>query len=97
MRTSGSAATMDSVTTLSPITLDALPLGTTARIIAVDWAALVDEEAQRLRALGIDVGARIAVAHRGVMTGRDPLAVTIGRMTVALRRVHARAMTVEAI
>jgi ferrous iron transport protein A len=31
------------------------------------------------------------------MAGRDPLAVTVGRMTVALRRVHARAMTVEAI
>jgi ferrous iron transport protein A len=44
-------------------------VGTTARIIAVDWAALVDEEAQRLRALGIDVGARIAVAHRGVWRG----------------------------
>jgi ferrous iron transport protein A len=88
---------MDAVTTLPPITLDALPLGTTARIVAVDWASLVDEEAQRLRALGLDVGARIAVSHRGVMAGRDPLAITVGRMTVALRRVHARAMTVEAI
>jgi ferrous iron transport protein A len=88
---------MDAVTTLPPITLDALPRGTAARIVAVDWGALVDEEAQRLRALGLDVGARIAVAHRGVMAGRDPLAITIGRMTVALRRVHARAMSVEAI
>lgn len=85
------------MTTLPPTTLDALPLDTQARIIAVDWAALVEEEAQRLRALGLDVGARVAVAHRGVMAGRDPLAISIGRMTVALRRVHARAMTVEAI
>jgi ferrous iron transport protein A len=30
-----------------------------------------------------------------VFAGRDPLAITIGRMTVALRRVHARAMQVE--
>ena len=88
---------MNAVTTAPPITLDALPLGTAARIVAVDWASLVDEEAQRLRALGLDVGARIAVAHRGVLAGRDPLAITIGRMTVALRRVHARAMSVEAI
>lgn len=80
-----------------PLTLDTLPLGTSARIVAVDWSALVDEEGQRLRALGLDVGAHIAVAHRGVMGGRDPLAITIGRMTVALRRVHARAMRVEAI
>ena len=92
---------MNAVPPLPPfpvaITLDALPLGTPARIVAVDWASLVEEEAQRLRALGLDVGARIAVAHRGVMAGRDPLAITVGRMTVALRRVHARAMTVEAI
>lgn len=56
---------MDAVTTLPPVTLDNLPLETPARIVAVDWAALVAEEAQRLRALGIDVGARITVAHRG--------------------------------
>ena len=42
-------------------------------------------------------GARVAVSHRGVLGGRDPIAVTIGRMTVALRRVHAQAMQVEAL
>jgi ferrous iron transport protein A len=77
------------------MTLDVLPDGQSARIVAVDWASLAGEEAQRLQALGIDVGARIAVAHRGVLGGRDPLAITIGRMTVALRRVHAQAMQVE--
>jgi len=61
----------------------------------VDWDSLVEEEAQRLRALGLDVGARVSVTHRGVFAGRDPLAITVGRMTVALRRVHARAMQVE--
>lgn len=75
--------------------LDELSLGTAARIVAVDWPALVPEEAQRLRALGIDVGAKVSLAYRGVFSGRDPLAVEIGRMTVALRRAHARAMTVE--
>lgn len=77
------------------MTLDSLPLGRRARITGVDWSLLVDDEAQRLRALGIDVGTRIAVAHRGVFAGADPLAVTVGRMTVALRRAHARAMQVE--
>lgn len=77
------------------MTLDALPIGQPARISAVDWAALVEEEAQRLQALGVDVGARVSVAHRGVLGGRDPIALTVGRMTVALRRAHARAMQVE--
>ena len=76
------------------MTLDLLPLGQRAVITAVDWAVLAPDEAQRLQALGIDVGAQVALAHCGVLGGRDPLAVTIGRMTVALRRAHARAMTV---
>jgi ferrous iron transport protein A len=79
------------------MTLDLLPLGQSARIAAVEWSLLVDEEAQRLRALGLDVGAKVTVAHRGIMGGRDPIALTIGRMTVALRRAHARAMQVEVL
>jgi ferrous iron transport protein A len=79
------------------MTLDLLPIGQRARIVAVDWSLLVDEEARRLRALGIDEGARIAVAHRGVFAGKDPLAIMVGRMMVALRRAHARAMTVEPV
>lgn len=77
--------------------LDELPIGQPARIAAVDWAALVPEEAQRLRALGIDEGAEVSLAYRGIFAGRDPLALEIGRMTVALRRAHARAMTVETL
>ena len=77
------------------MTLDLLPTGQRAHITAVDWSLLVDEEAQRLRALGIDVGARVAVSHRGVFAGRDPIALMIGRMTVALRRAHAQAMQVD--
>ena len=60
------------------MTLDQIPLGRTARIVAVDWAALVSDEAQRLRALGIDVGAQVSLAYRGVFGGADPLAVEIG-------------------
>lgn len=77
------------------MTLDLLPLGQRARIVAVDWPRLADDEGQRLRALGIDEGAEVSVAHRGVFGARDPLAIVIGRMTVALRRAHARAMAVE--
>ena len=79
------------------MTLDQLPLGQTARIVAVDWACLAEDEAQRLRSLGLDAGAKLSVAHRGVFAGADPLAVAIGRMTVALRRKHARAMQVEVL
>ncbi|MCZ8171985.1 MAG: ferrous iron transport protein A [Novosphingobium sp.] len=79
------------------MTLDSLPLGQAARISAVEWTALADDEGQRLRALGFDIGAEVAIAHRGVFGGPDPLAISIGRMTVALRRSHARAMTVEVL
>lgn len=77
--------------------LDALPANRMARIIAVDWSMLAPDEGQRLRALGIDEGVRVSIAHRGVFAGKDPIALTVGRMTVALRRSHARAMTVEEI
>ena len=36
--------------------------------------------------MGIDEGARVAIAHRGIFAGRDPIAILIGRMTVAMRR-----------
>ncbi len=79
------------------MTLDSLPIGQRARVIAIDWTMLEPDEVQRLQGLGIEVGARLAVAHRGVFGGRDPIAVLIGRMTVALRRSHARAMAVEPV
>ena len=79
------------------MTLDLLPVGQAARIVAVDWPVLVDEEAQRLQALGIDCGAKVSIAYRGIFGTHDPIALTIGRMTVALRRVHARAIEVEAL
>lgn len=75
--------------------LDQLPVGRKARIASIDWPLLVPEEAQRLRALGIDEGAEVTLAYRGIFAGRDPLAIEIGRMTIAMRLAHARAMTVE--
>ncbi len=79
------------------MTLDLLPIGQSARVIAVDWSRMADEEAERVRAMGIDVGTQLAISHRGVFGTRDPLAVMVGRMAVALRRSHALAMQVEAI
>jgi ferrous iron transport protein A len=79
------------------MTLDMLPPRRRAEIVSVDWAALAPDEAKRLQALGLDCGARVAIAHRGIFAGRDPIALAIGRMTVAIRRVHARAMTVREV
>lgn len=77
--------------------LDGLEIGATARIVAVDWPSLAVDEAKRLQALGIDEGAEVSIAHRGILMGRDPIAVRIGAMTVALRRSHARAISVAAL
>ena len=76
-------------------TLDGLERGHRARIVAVHWDRLAPEDGMRLRALGLDVGGRVAIAHRGVFGGSDPIAVMIGRMTVAVRRSHAQAMEIE--
>lgn len=78
------------------MTLDQLPVGETARIGRVDWDAIASDEAKRLQALGIDQDAEISILHRGVFLGADPLAIRIGAMTVALRRSHAHAITIEA-
>jgi len=78
------------------MTLDQLPLGQQASIIGIDWPRLPVEEAKRLLALGFDAGAKVTISHRGIFGGRDPIAVRIGRMTVALRRTHASAMAVRA-
>ena len=78
-----------------PVALDDLPIGTPAQIVAVDWQGLASEETLRLHSLGFEPGSQVAVAYRGVFGGRDPLAIRIGRMTVALRRSHARAVKVE--
>lgn len=80
---------------LAAQTLDQLPIGVLAQIRSIDWTLLVPEEARRLRAMGIDEGSEVRLAYRGVFGTADPLAVEVGRMTLALRRVHARAMVVE--
>ena len=75
------------------IRLDRLPLGTRARVASVDWAALEQGEANRLRQFGFDEGVTVEALHLGPF-GRDPIAVRVGRMTVAIRRSHAGAIGV---
>ena len=75
------------------IPLDQLKLGTRARIAAIDWAMLGETETRRLRQFGFDEGVPIEPLHLGPF-GRDPLAVRVGRMTVAIRKSHARAVKV---
>ena len=75
------------------IRLDRLPLGTRARVASVDWAALDQGEATRLRQFGFDEGVTVEALHLGPF-GRDPIAIRVGRMTVAIRRKHAGAIGV---
>ena len=74
--------------------LDQLPFRTPATVTGVAWESLTPDEARRLRNLGLDEGVRIEALHGGPV-GRDPLAVRIGRMMVAIRRSHARTIAVR--
>jgi ferrous iron transport protein A len=74
--------------------LDQLPFRTPAFVRGIEWASLTPAEGQRLRNLGLDEGVRIEALHGGPF-GRDPLAVKIGRMMVAIRRANAQAVLVD--
>ena len=79
--------------TSGTLSLDQLKLGTRARIAGIDWASLEDGEVSRLKHFGFDEGVAVQPLHLGPF-GRDPLAVRVGRMTVAIRKAHARAVRV---
>lgn len=74
--------------------LDQLPFRTPATVSAIDWAALSDGDGKRLRNLGFDEGVEVEALHAAPW-GKDPLAVRIGRMTVAMRRAQAGAVSVH--
>lgn len=76
--------------------LDDLTIGVRATIEKIDWSQLDESDACRLRHFGFDEGVSIVPLHSGPF-GRDPLAVRVGRMTVAIRRAHARAVRVVPI
>ena len=77
------------------VQLDQLPLNTIATVRAIDWAAMPESEGHRLRSLGLEEGVGIEALHRGILLWKDPLAVRVGRMTIALRRKVATAITCE--
>lgn len=79
---------------LESISLDQLEVGSCASIASIDWSALEESEAARLRHFGFDEGVQVEPLHFGPF-GRDPLAIRVGRMTVAIRRSHARAVRVN--
>jgi ferrous iron transport protein A len=74
--------------------LSDLPLRKAALISDIDWPSLGEAEAKRLRELGFDEGVSIEALHSGSIFGRDPIALRVGRMTVAIRRAQARAIHV---
>ncbi len=75
------------------ISLDQLKVGTKARVATIDWASLDESEGNRLRHFGFDEGIAVEPLHLGPF-GRDPIAIRVGRMTVAIRRRHAGAIRV---
>jgi ferrous iron transport protein A len=83
---------------ISPILpLDRFPVGHIARIASVNWELLDPAEARRLREFGLYEGVEVEILHRGTFLFRDPLAIRIGRMRVAIRSVHAAAISLEPI
>ena len=75
--------------------LDQLPLNRAAVIRSIDWDVLPDQEGHRLRSLGFEPGVTIEAMHKGILMWRDPLAVRVVRMTVALRTNVAAAIDCE--
>jgi ferrous iron transport protein A len=75
------------------VSLDQLELGTKARVTSIDWNGLDPGEACRLQHFGFDEGVAVEPLHLGPF-GRDPIAIRVGRMTVAIRRKHASAIRV---
>ncbi len=76
------------------VRLDQLPLNQAALISGVEWDLLSPSEGRRLREFGFEDGIEVENLHRGWFLFKDPIAVRIGRMTVAIRKAHAAAITV---
>lgn len=72
-----------------------LPLRQPAYVDLIDWSALSETEGQRLREFGLCEGASVEALHHGGVILKGPIACRIGRMTIAMRRVHAAAVTVR--
>lgn len=72
-----------------------LPLRQPAYVDLIDWSALSSAEGQRLREFGLCEGASVELLHHGGLLGKGPVACKVGRMTIAMRRTHAAAVSVR--
>ncbi|MGE4321896.1 MAG: ferrous iron transport protein A [Sphingobium sp.] len=72
-----------------------LPLRHPAFVESIDWNSLSASEGQRLREFGLCEGASVEALHHGGLFGGGPIACRVGRMTIAMRRTHAAAVTVR--
>jgi ferrous iron transport protein A len=70
-------------------------VGTIHRLAAANAASALstDELESRLIELGFVEGARVEILHEGVL-GRDPIAVRVDNVTIAIRRREAMAIIV---
>lgn len=48
-----------------------------------------------MRALGIEKGVTVEKMHKGIFGLNDPIALKVGRMMIAVRKAHAKAISVE--
>ncbi|MEO8300069.1 MAG: FeoA family protein [Burkholderiales bacterium] len=78
------------------MTLHDLPLGASARILAVVQRGSDDAIGQRLGELGFVPGETLRVVAHGPL-GREPIAVQLGYTRFALRRSEAERVTVARI
>lgn len=70
-------------------------IGTIHRLAAGEAASALshDELESRLIELGFVEGARVEILHEGIL-GRDPIAVRVDNVTIAIRRREAMAVIV---
>lgn len=83
---------MDAIVTIRD--LGRLRPGDSGRIAGLAAIALPPEQEQRLLRMGFAEDARIEVRHEGPV-GRDPIAVKVDGIIIALRRRDAEAILVE--
>ncbi|MFN3231874.1 MAG: ferrous iron transport protein A [Alphaproteobacteria bacterium] len=82
---------MDAIANIHP--LGSLRPGQTGRVVGLDVAVLPDDMEIRLIRMGVDEGAAITLLHEGPVR-RDPLAVKVDGVLVALRRSEAASIMV---
>lgn len=76
------------------VTLDQLSMRQRAIISAIDWDSMSQNEAARVRDLGLDEGVEVTKLYEGMFGMRDPIALKVGRMMIAIRKSHASAISV---